>query len=129
MSAAKTIFKRLFRVYAHMYHSHFRVFTALGCEAHLNICFKRFAFFVIEHADHLRAMERTRYSTNQHPLARGGSVHDGRVVEIAGSRFQESRLQRHRRPRVAGCSARTRGGHEQRIHPHKAINGAAPGTC
>lgn len=48
MSAAKTIFKRLFRVYAHMYHSHFRVFTALGCEAHLNICFKRFAFFVIE---------------------------------------------------------------------------------
>ena len=54
MSAAKTIFKRLFRVYAHMYHSHFRVFTALGCEAHLNICFKRFAFFVIELAGRLR---------------------------------------------------------------------------
>lgn len=39
------IFKRLFRVYAHMYHSHFRHVCALGEEAHLNTCFKHFVYF------------------------------------------------------------------------------------
>jgi MOB kinase activator 1 len=47
-STVRTIFKRLFRVYAHMYHSHFRQFVELGAEAHLNTCFKRFIYFVTE---------------------------------------------------------------------------------
>eukprot|EP00455_Lapot_gusevi_P013752 TRINITY_DN1677_c0_g2_i3.p1 TRINITY_DN1677_c0_g2~~TRINITY_DN1677_c0_g2_i3.p1 ORF type:complete len:245 (-),score=101.02 TRINITY_DN1677_c0_g2_i3:163-867(-) len=42
------IFKRLFRVYAHIYHSHFQKIAALGAEAHLNTCFKHFIFFVNE---------------------------------------------------------------------------------
>ena len=46
--SARVIFKRLFRVYAHMYHSHFNEFAALRCEAHLNTCFKRFTFFILE---------------------------------------------------------------------------------
>lgn len=40
-----TIFKRIFRVYAHMYHSHFEQLSRLGAEAHLNTCFKHFIFF------------------------------------------------------------------------------------
>ena len=39
------IFKRLFRVYAHIYHSHFKHVCALDAEAHLNTCFKHFMYF------------------------------------------------------------------------------------
>uniref|UniRef100_A0A6A7G6E8 Mps1 binder-like protein n=2 Tax=Hirondellea gigas TaxID=1518452 RepID=A0A6A7G6E8_9CRUS len=47
-SIIKTIFKRLFRVYGHIYHSHFPKIVGLGAEAHLNTCFKHFIFFVDE---------------------------------------------------------------------------------
>lgn len=43
---AKTILKRLFRVYAHIYHQHFPEVVQLGEEAHLNTSFKHFIFFV-----------------------------------------------------------------------------------
>ncbi|OQR97112.1 hypothetical protein THRCLA_07094 [Thraustotheca clavata] len=48
MPASKTILKRLFRVYAHIYHSHLDDFIALHAESHLNFCFKRFVYFVLE---------------------------------------------------------------------------------
>ncbi|RWR75178.1 MOB kinase activator-like protein 1A [Cinnamomum micranthum f. kanehirae] len=41
----KTIFKRMFRVYAHIYHSHFQKIVHLKEEAHLNTCFKHFILF------------------------------------------------------------------------------------
>ena len=44
----KKIFRRLFRVYAHIYHSHFNQVCDLGEEAHLNSLFKHFIFFVRE---------------------------------------------------------------------------------
>eukprot|EP00267_Zea_mays_P045165 XP_020397420.1 MOB kinase activator-like 1A [Zea mays] len=44
----KTIFRRLFRVYAHIYHSHFQMIVKLKEEAHLNTCFKHFALFTLE---------------------------------------------------------------------------------
>ncbi|TXG61651.1 hypothetical protein EZV62_013014 [Acer yangbiense] len=44
----KTIFKRLFRVYAHIYHSHFQKIVNLKEEAHLNTCFKHFVLFTWE---------------------------------------------------------------------------------
>ncbi|PKU78001.1 MOB kinase activator-like 1 [Dendrobium catenatum] len=44
----KTIFKRLFRVYAHIYHSHFQKIIFLKEEAHLNTSFKHFTFFTRE---------------------------------------------------------------------------------
>lgn len=47
----KTIFKRLFRVYAHIYHSHFQKIVSLKEEAHLNTCFKHFILFT--HVLHL----------------------------------------------------------------------------
>lgn len=47
-SAARTIFKRLFRVFAHLYYSHFEKFVELKVEAHLNSCFKHFAYFIDE---------------------------------------------------------------------------------
>lgn len=46
LSIAKTILKRLFRVYAHIYHQHFEEVVQLGEEAHLNTSFKHFIFFV-----------------------------------------------------------------------------------
>lgn len=47
-ATVKNIFKRLFRVYAHIYHSHFPKIASLGEEAHLNTSFKHFIFFVQE---------------------------------------------------------------------------------
>jgi MOB kinase activator 1 len=47
-SVVKKIFTRLFRVYAHIYHSHFQKIVGLGAEAHLNTCFKHFIYFVYE---------------------------------------------------------------------------------
>lgn len=47
-SVAKNIFKRLFRIYAHIYHAHFPKVVSLGEEAHLNTSFKHFIFFVQE---------------------------------------------------------------------------------
>jgi len=44
----KNIFKRLFRVYGHMYHSHIEKIIALGAEPHLNTCFKHFMYFITE---------------------------------------------------------------------------------
>ncbi|KAL0346753.1 UNVERIFIED_CONTAM: MOB kinase activator-like 1A [Sesamum calycinum] len=44
----KTILKRLFRVYAHIYHSHFQKIVSLKEEAHLNTCFKHFVLFTSE---------------------------------------------------------------------------------
>mmetsp|Transcript_9360 Transcript_9360/g.34332 ORF Transcript_9360/g.34332 Transcript_9360/m.34332 type:complete len:221 (-) Transcript_9360:633-1295(-) len=42
----RQVMKRLFRVYAHMYHSHFQTICSLGEEAHLNTCFKHFIYFI-----------------------------------------------------------------------------------
>ncbi|ETO15135.1 Component of the mitotic exit network [Reticulomyxa filosa] len=47
-SVCKTILKRLFRVYGHIYHSHIQKIAQLDCEAHLNTCFKHFIYFVKE---------------------------------------------------------------------------------
>jgi len=47
-SAVKDIYKRLFRLYAHIYYSHFEKIVAIGAKAHLNTCFKHFVFFVLE---------------------------------------------------------------------------------
>lgn len=41
----RTIFKRLFRVYAHMYHTHFNNICSLNEQPHLNTCFKHFMYF------------------------------------------------------------------------------------
>lgn len=48
LTNAKTILKRLFRVYAHIYHQHLRDVIALEEEAHLNTSFKHFTFFIQE---------------------------------------------------------------------------------
>ncbi|XP_008679030.1 MOB kinase activator-like 1A [Zea mays] len=44
----KTVLKRLFGVYAHIYHSHFHMIVKLKEEVHLNICFKHFVLFTLE---------------------------------------------------------------------------------
>ncbi|CAF1378726.1 unnamed protein product [Rotaria sordida] len=45
---SKTILKRLFRVYAHIYHQHFKEVVMLKEEAHLNTSFKHFVYFIQE---------------------------------------------------------------------------------
>jgi len=44
----KLIFKRLFRIYGHTFHSHYQEFKAKGVSAHLNTCFKFFVLFALE---------------------------------------------------------------------------------
>lgn len=44
----KNIFKRLFRVFVHVYIHHFEKIIALGAEAHINQCYKHFYHFVTE---------------------------------------------------------------------------------
>jgi len=39
------IFKKMFRGYAHAYHSHFDAFVSLSAESHLNTCFKHFIIY------------------------------------------------------------------------------------
>lgn len=45
----KQIFKRLYRVYAHIYCHHYPVVLQLGLEPHLNTSFKHYCLFVDEH--------------------------------------------------------------------------------
>jgi len=45
MTKVKDIYKRLFRLYAHLYYSHFEKIASIGAKAHLNTCFKHFVFF------------------------------------------------------------------------------------
>mmetsp|Transcript_185 Transcript_185/g.629 ORF Transcript_185/g.629 Transcript_185/m.629 type:complete len:218 (+) Transcript_185:70-723(+) len=44
----KGIFKRLFRIFAIIYHQHFKVIEEIDAAAHLNTCFKHFMFFTWE---------------------------------------------------------------------------------
>ena len=44
----KNIFKRLFRVYAHIYHAHLEMIESLGEQKHLNTCFKHYLMFSLE---------------------------------------------------------------------------------
>eukprot|EP00761_Pharyngomonas_kirbyi_P013632 gb/GECH01013661.1/.p1 GENE.gb/GECH01013661.1/~~gb/GECH01013661.1/.p1 ORF type:complete len:227 (+),score=29.48 gb/GECH01013661.1/:1-681(+) len=44
----RNIFRRLFRVYAHIYHSHLKVMEELGQDAHLNTVFKHLCYFILE---------------------------------------------------------------------------------
>jgi MOB kinase activator 1 len=48
-SVVKTIMRRLFRVYAHICHSHLDEIVACGAEAHFNTCFRHFMYFGLEH--------------------------------------------------------------------------------
>lgn len=45
----KQIFKRLYRVYAHIYCHHYPVVVQLGLEPHLNTSFKHYVLFIDEH--------------------------------------------------------------------------------
>lgn len=44
----KTIFKRMFRVYAHIYHGHLAQIEQMNEQKHLNTCFKHFWYFCKE---------------------------------------------------------------------------------
>jgi len=48
LNIVKTIFKRLFRIYAHIYYKHVPEMVEMGVEAHLNTGFKHFYLFVKE---------------------------------------------------------------------------------
>ncbi|KAI3536609.1 ploidy protein mob1 maintenance [Colletotrichum lupini] len=48
-STVRQIFKRMYRVYAHVYCHHYAVIRELGLEPHLNTSFKQYVLFVDEH--------------------------------------------------------------------------------
>jgi predicted dehydrogenase len=45
----RTIFKRLFRVYCHVYYSHFRDIESIGGDSYVNVSFKHFVYFIEQH--------------------------------------------------------------------------------
>ena len=45
----RQIFKRMYRVYAHIYCHHYPVVRELGLEPHLNTSFKQYVLFIDEH--------------------------------------------------------------------------------
>lgn len=47
-SIVKNIFRRIFRLYGHIYYSHFEKIKDVGAEAHLNSCFKHLIYFIRE---------------------------------------------------------------------------------
>jgi len=93
---AKQIFKRLFRVYAHIYYHHFDEIRKVGANAHLNSCFKHFVYFslefsMIEKADMAPLqdlIDRMRQHDQSAPSAVGGApvsiVGAGEVPEEGG---------------------------------------------
>ena len=46
-ATVKTLFKRLHRVFVHVYIHHFEALKELGLEAHVNQCYKHFHYFVL----------------------------------------------------------------------------------
>ena len=48
LSVLKSVFKRLFRVYAHLYYAHFDEIIQLEMEAHFNTSFQHFMYFTYE---------------------------------------------------------------------------------
>jgi MOB kinase activator 1 len=48
VKTVKNIYKRLFRLYAHIFHTHFQEVEASGAEAHLNSSFKHLMYFILE---------------------------------------------------------------------------------
>ncbi|OOF99576.1 maintenance of ploidy protein mob1 [Aspergillus sclerotioniger CBS 115572] len=48
-SLVRQIFKRMYRVYAHIYCHHYPVVVHLGLEPHLNTSFKHYVLFIDEH--------------------------------------------------------------------------------
>jgi len=44
----KQIFRRLLRVFVHVYYHHFDKMAQIGAEAHINTCYKHFYYFVRE---------------------------------------------------------------------------------
>ncbi|KIW20450.1 hypothetical protein PV08_01025 [Exophiala spinifera] len=48
-STVRQLFKRLYRVYAHIYCHHYQVIVHLGLEPHLNTSFKHYVLFIDEH--------------------------------------------------------------------------------
>ncbi|KIW51380.1 hypothetical protein PV05_10108 [Exophiala xenobiotica] len=48
-ATVRQLFKRLYRVYAHIYCHHYQVIVHLGLEPHLNTSFKHYVLFIDEH--------------------------------------------------------------------------------
>jgi MOB kinase activator 1 len=48
VSEVRQIYKRLFRLYAHLYCHHAEKVKGIGANAHLNTCFKHFIYFCLE---------------------------------------------------------------------------------
>lgn len=68
LTICKNILKRLFRVYAHIYHSHFDKVMQLEEERHLNTSFKHFIFFVTE----FKLMDAKEFAPLKELIAKNG---------------------------------------------------------
>ena len=83
------IFRRLFRVYAHIYFQHKERVVELTFEAHLNSCFKHFAYFVLEfglvRSEELRPLQSLIDKMLQEDDAKWGPRHGKENAPAAAS--------------------------------------------
>lgn len=93
--ALKNVFKRLFRVYAHIYHSHMKIVDELGIQKHLNTSFKRFVFFVdefklisIQHMEPLADLVKKMLVKEQHEEVKSNNSSRGNDSKKYSSRNQ-----------------------------------------
>lgn len=81
--------KRLFRVYCHIYYSHFEQVVSLSAEPHLNTCFKHFVWFVVHHqlvdSKELAPLEELINNLTGGLLAGGGAGAAGGSGAAAGA--------------------------------------------
>lgn len=77
----KVIFKRLFRVYAHLYYSHSKQIETLGSSSHLNTAFKHFIYFVFE----FKLIKRRELA----PLKEV-------IIKICGDKFRKKFKKKHK---------------------------------
>lgn len=73
---AKDIYKRMFRIFAIVYHRHFAAIEEMDAAAHLNTCFKHFAFFCFE----FDLLDEKETKALQGPLDRMRDEYDSHVA-------------------------------------------------
>lgn len=74
LSEVKQIYKRLFRLYAHLYCTHSEKIRSIGANAHLNTCFKHFTFFVLGQTKERQRQEGAEESTQTEESRKEASI-------------------------------------------------------
>lgn len=91
----QAIFKRLFRVYAHIFYGHYERVKELEFEHHLNSCFKHFMYCVLEYdlvrSEELKPLQALMDGFLKEDDAKWGPYRPGRGVHAAAAPLPPAR--------------------------------------